>query len=190
MNRISVLLIVLFSMSTLSFTPIEQPHIYTTTIKSDTALTWLSWEEAMALHEKEPKKIILNVYTEWCAWCARMDKTTFEDPHLAKYINDNFYTVKLDAEFKEELMYKGQAYNYIKRGKKGYHMLAAKLLSGRMSYPTTVFMDNDLQVIQSIVGYKTPAEFEKIVTYFAEGHYQNTPWSVYQDSYKPVLIKD
>ncbi len=37
-----------------------------------------------------------------------------------------------------------------------------------MSFPSVVFMDEQGEVIQSIVGYKSPEEFERILTYFAE----------------------
>lgn len=184
MNRICVFWTVLIALSTLSFTPIEQ------NIPTDTAIEWLSWEEAAALQAEHPKKIFLNVYTEWCGWCKRMDTTTLNDPSIARYINEHYYAVRFDAEFKEPLEYKGEVYEYVKSGKKGYHELAAELLKGRMSYPSVVFLDKDQNVIQSIVGFKTPKQFEQIATYFAEDHYMDIPWSVYKNQYEPVLIKE
>ena len=186
MNRISVLLMMLITVSTLSFTPIESAR-YTS---SSNAINWLSWDEAMQLSEQEPKKIFLDVYTDWCGWCKRMDQITFQQNHIAQYINDNYYAVRLDAEYKEDLVYKGNTYSYITKGKKGYHELAAELLKGRLSYPTVVFLDEEQNILQSIVGFKSPEEFEKIATYFAEDHYMETPWSIYQRTYKPVLAGD
>lgn len=152
-------------------------------------MNWLSLDEAMALSQKEKKKILLSVYTDWCGWCKRMDTTTFENPHIARFLNDNFYPVKFDAEQHEELEYKGKVYKYVKNGKRGYHELAAELLKGRLSFPTVVFLDENQEVIQSIVGYKPPEEFEKIATYFAQDHYKDTPWSTYQENFKPTLLR-
>ncbi|HLT51685.1 MAG TPA: DUF255 domain-containing protein, partial [Arenibacter sp.] len=47
-------------------------------------ITWLSWEEAVKLAEteKDPKKIFVDVYTDWCGWCKKMDKDTFQDPKV------------------------------------------------------------------------------------------------------------
>lgn len=144
----------------------------------------------MILSRKEKKKLLLNVYTDWCGWCKRMEKGTFEEPNIARYINENFYPVKFDAEQKEDLEYKGKTYKYVKNGQRGYHELAAELLKGRLSFPTVVFLDEGMEVIQSIVGYKTPGQFERIATYFAQNHYKKTPWSIYQSSYKPLLISE
>ena len=189
MKRISVILTVLLAWSALSFTPVQQTQKL---LRQDNeeGVKWLSWEEAMALSQTEKKKILLNVYTDWCGWCKRMDKATFEEPNIARYINDNFYPVKFDAEQRNELEYKGKTYKYVKNGQRGYHELAAELLKGRLSFPTVVFLDENANVIQSIVGYKSPQQFERIATYFAGGHYKKTPWSTYQATYRPVLVSD
>lgn len=140
--------------------------------------------------EEAPKKILVDVYTDWCVWCDRMDSITFRDPDLAGYINQHFYAIRLDAELDEELIYQGNSYEYTEKGPKGHHELAAKLLKGRMSYPSVVFLDEEHKVIQSIVGFKTPNQFEPIATYFAQEHYKNVPWSLYQGTYRHTIIKE
>jgi len=148
---------------------------------------WLSWEEAVAKNEVEPKKIFIDVYTDWCGWCKKMDKATFQQDHIAKYLNDNYYSVKFDAEFKENIEFLGREYKYVKQGRRGYHELAAAFLKGQMSYPTVVFLDEDLKVIQPIKGFQNPQNFELIMTYFAENFYKNTPWKRYASNYQSKL---
>ena len=63
----------------------------------------MSWEEAQAKNKSEPKKIIVDVYTQWCGWCKKMDKTTWEEPGISTYVNKNFYAVKFDAETKSDI---------------------------------------------------------------------------------------
>ena len=60
---------------------------------------WMSWEEALARSESdaEPKKIFVDVYTDWCGWCKRMDATTFVDPTIVSLMDEHFYAVKLNA---------------------------------------------------------------------------------------------
>ena len=62
----------------------------TTDAKAVTPVKWYSLEEAVALQKKKPKKIFIDMYTDWCGWCKRMDATTFTDPAVSAYLNENF----------------------------------------------------------------------------------------------------
>ncbi|MCI4650045.1 DUF255 domain-containing protein [Phaeodactylibacter sp.] len=150
---------------------------------------WMRWEEAVSHIEQQDKKVLLHIYTDWCTWCKRMDTITFNASPIASYINDKFYPVRLNAERKASIDYKDKSYTFVEDGKRGYHQFAAELLRGRMSFPSVVFMDEQGEVIQSIVGYKSPEEFERILTYFAEDYYKETPWSAFKRDYAPKLIK-
>ncbi len=150
-------------------------------------IKWLSWEEAVAKVDEEPRKIIMEVYTDWCIWCKRMEKHTFSNQSIVRYINDNYYPVRFNAEEKSEIEYENKVYKFVKSGKNGYHELAAELLKGRLTFPTIVFMDEDLDVIQSLAGYKTPMQFMQIVTYFGDDRHRNTPWATYKKSFVPNL---
>ena len=118
------------------------------------SIKWYSWEEAIELSKENPKKIFIDVYTDWCGWCKRMDKTTFSDPEVSNYINANFYPVKFDAEQKEEILYKGHTLKYVGQGRRGYHELAYSLLDGRMGYPAFVYLDESQNRITISPGYK------------------------------------
>jgi len=147
-------------------------------------INWMSWEEAMERMEEEPRKIMLDVYTDWCNWCKRMDTTTFDHPEIVSYVNEHFYAVKFDAEQRQDLSYLGNTYKYVRKGARGYHELAARLLRGRLSYPSVAFLDEEQELIQSIIGFKSPVQFEIITTYFGDDHYKKVPWSTYQRNYR------
>jgi thioredoxin-related protein len=150
---------------------------------------WMHWDEAVSHIEQQDKNVLLHIYTDWCTWCKRMDTITFNAAPNSSYLNDKFYTVRLNAERKTSIDYKDKSYTCVEDGKRGYHQFAAELLRGRMSFPSVVFMDEQGEVIQSIVGYKSPEEFERILTYFAEDYYKETPWSAFKRNYAPKLIK-
>ena len=150
---------------------------------------WLSFEQAVALLDKDQKagkkgkKIFIDVYTDWCGWCKKMDKETFEHPKIAAYLNKHFYPVKLNAEQKGEIPFRDHIFKFVAQGNRGYHELAAALLDGKMSYPTVVFLNERIELIQRIPGYLDVPTFDAILHYLAEEHYIHTPWGIYQQRF-------
>ena len=160
-------------------------------------INWLTWEEAQAKNQAEPRKIMVDVYTQWCGWCKKMDKATFEQPSISSYINKHYYAVKFDAETKTDINFKNKPYKYVRQGSTGYHELAAEITFGKLSFPTIVFIDEKLNVLQPIPGYQSPESLDKIMKYFAEGYYKTTPWKKYEEmcpqkpaTASPTLKKD
>ena len=137
---------------------------------------WVSIEKADELRRSAPRKILIDVYTDWCGWCKRMDATTFSDPQVIEYINANYYAVKLDAEQEEPITLGGKTYNFVPNGRRGYHEIANELLQGKMSYPTTVFLDEGMNMIKPVAGYLDAPTILPILEYLAENAYKETPW--------------
>ena len=142
------------------------------------------------MQKRKARKVLIDVYTDWCGWCKRMDKNTFQKADIASYINNNYYAVKFDAEFKDDIIFNGLKYSYVKSGRKGHHELAELILKGRLSFPTVVFLDEGLKVIQPIPGYQDSRSMELIVTYFARDYYKDTPWKKYTTMYNSNMIQD
>ncbi|WP_460544441.1 thioredoxin family protein [Echinicola sediminis] len=116
------------------------------------SIKWHSFEDAIALNEKNPKMIIVDVYTDWCGWCKKMDKETFTDASVIEYINKNFYAVKMDAENSEKKFeFKGQEYTEAS-------MARAMRVS---SYPNFVIIDAAMENITQLPGYRAPDAFLK-----------------------------
>lgn len=144
-------------------------------------LKWYTWEEAVAAAKKEPRKIFVDVYTDWCGWCKVMDKKTFPVPEVKSYIEANFYPVKLDAEQKEDIIWNGNTFSWRPAGRNGINMLAYSLLEGKTSYPTIVYLNEKFERIMISPGYKTPEQFLPELKFAAEEHYTTQSWEEYKN---------
>ena len=144
-------------------------------------IQWMSIEEAYALTltETSPKKIFIDVYTDWCGWFKRMDKATFQNPEVAAYMNEHYYNVKFDAEQKESIEMLGNTFEFVPQGNRGYHELAAALLNGKMSYPTVVFMNPKFEMLSPVPGYQEAGPFMNIEKYFGDNIYTEKSWQDY-----------
>ncbi len=143
---------------------------------------WLTWDEAakLAENDKNPKKVFVDVYTDWCGWCKKMDKDTFQNPEVAAYMEKHFYMVKMDGEGKDPITFKGNTYKFVASGRSGYHELAAALMQGKLSYPTTIFLDEKMNMLSPLPGYQKPQPFLNIAKYFGDNIYLEKDWKTYE----------
>jgi len=148
------------------------------------AVNWMSFEQAVEKSKTGKRKIFIDVYTNWCGWCKVMDNKTFNDPLVAKLLNEKFYAVKLNAEQREDINFDGHVFKFVENGNSGYHQLAAALLNNQLSYPTVVFLDEDFKMIQPLAGYRQAPEFHQIISFIGEGHYKTEKWEQFQTTYK------
>ncbi|MEM9921079.1 MAG: DUF255 domain-containing protein [Bacteroidota bacterium] len=143
---------------------------------------WYTWEEAIEANKKNPKKMMIDIYTSWCGLCKVMDRKTFSDPEVAKKLNEEFYAIKLNAEQKDEIIFNEHTFQYVKQGRKGVHMLAYSLLDGQLSYPSIVFMDETVKRIMISKGFKNAPDFMKELQYTSGGHYNELTFDQFKAS--------
>lgn len=148
-------------------------------------IKWYSIEEAAELNKKHPKKFFIDVYTDWCGWCKKMDATTFTDPVIAEYMNENFWPVKFDAESTEPITINGQEFvNPNPDKRRSSHQLAIALLNGKMSYPSFVFLDQDVKLITVLPGYNTPEKLEPVLHFIVDEAYKDETFQEYQGKFQ------
>lgn len=153
-------------------------------------IKWYSIEEAFQLSAKEPRILVIDVYTDWCGWCKRMDAATFSDPEIAAILNEHFYPVKLDAEGKEDIVIGGKTYKFVDNGRKGYHELAAIVTKGRLSYPTIACVDDKGRVLDPAPGYQDPDRFKVFLDYYRESAFESQTLQEFRDASKPISVPD
>ena len=153
-------------------------------------IKWMSLEKALELQKKSPKKIIMDAYTNWCGPCKMLDKNTFQNKDVVKYVNEHYYAVKFNAEGAEQIkfkenVFKNPNYDPTKSGRNAQHELAAAL---RISaYPTIVFFNENGETLLPVPGYKTPSQLELYLKLFFNDDHQTIndqeQWDQYQKDF-------
>lgn len=151
---------------------------------------WVTINDLPSLMAKEPRKVLIDVYTSWCGPCKMMMNTTFKDPAIVKYINEHFYAVKFNAEGNEVVNFKGyefrnDGYDPARAGgRNSTHdlTLAIAPVQTRIAYPTIVYFDENLNLLTPLQGYYQPAQMSPVLTYFGENKYKETDLNTYMNS--------
>ena len=97
----------------------------------------MTFDQALAAAKKDGKVVMIDFFTTWCGPCKRLDKVTWADAGVQKWLAEKTVPLKMDAEKEVEL---------------------AKRFEIR-AYPTIVFVKTDGSKLDAIVGFKPPEEF-------------------------------
>lgn len=135
-----------------------------------TELQWRSFDAGLAEAKASHKKILLDVYTDWCGWCKKLDKEVYSNQKVATYLAKAYIPVKLNAESAKKLSYKDKAHSETELAR----------AFGVQSYPTIIFLDSDGEPINSLGGYVDADRFLPIVQYIGDDHYKTMTWDEYK----------
>ncbi|TGV03114.1 thioredoxin family protein [Flavivirga rizhaonensis] len=161
--------------------------VFTTAFANAQKINWVTFEEAVALQKKTPKKIMMDVYTNWCGPCKLLDKNTFHNKDVVDYVNKNYYAVKFNAEGNEKINYKGKTfsnpnYNPANANRRNSpHELSHYFQVN--SYPTIIFMDEKGVFLTPITGYKRPTELEFYLKLFITNDYKKLDTQEKREAY-------
>ena len=133
-------------------------------------VAWRGWNEGLAAASGGSKPVIVDVYTDWCGWCKRMDRDVYARSDVSEYLNQHFVMVRLNAESAERVSYAGRS-------------LTARALSGGFEvtgYPTTIFLKPDGTHLVNVPGYIPADKFLKLVRFVGDGHMdRGESWEAY-----------
>jgi len=113
---------------------------------------WMNFNEGYALAKKKNKIILVDVYTEWCGWCKRMDKDTYAKTSISTVLNEKYVSVKFNPEVE------GIKYTYNGKTYDGPGLAAAISNNSISGYPTTVFINPKTHKTKIEVGYKNESD--------------------------------
>jgi uncharacterized protein len=90
-------------------------------------VNWHEWGvEAFERAAREDKPVLLDIGAVWCHWCHVMDRESYEDPELAKIVNEHYVAIKVDRDERPDVDSRYQA--------------AVSAISGQGGWPLTAFL--------------------------------------------------
>lgn len=93
---------------------------------------WYAWgEEAFAKAKRENKPIFLSIGYSTCHWCHVMERESFESEKIARLLNDNFVSIKVDREERPDV--------------DRLYMTYVTATTGHGGWPLSVFLTPDLK---------------------------------------------
>ena len=157
---------------------------FKTPVSGTGELEWLKLGDISSKMDKEKKPVLIDLYTNWCYWCKVMDKKTYSNPQVQEYLQSHFYLAKVDAESRDDINWKNKSYAYNKSYK--VNDFAVFLTAGRLSYPSTIIIVDEIDTPIAIPGFMEPKELELIVKYFGEGMYKTKSFPEFQKTFSPT----
>jgi thioredoxin-related protein len=127
------------------------PTTSSDTPAKDSGVSWINYDEGMAMGKKDGKKILINFYADWCGYCKKMNREIFSKGEAADYINQNFIPVRINTEVEGQL---AEAYR----------------VSG---LPTTWFLDKNGEGIMNLPGYLPKEMFMSYMKFVQTDSYQS-----------------
>jgi uncharacterized protein len=107
-------------------------------------IQWHEWgEEAFASARRENKPMLLDIGAVWCHWCHVMDRESYEDPEIARIVNDNFIPVKVDRDERPDIDTRYQVAVSSITGQGGWPLTAFLTPDGKPFYGGTYFPPED-----------------------------------------------
>jgi thioredoxin-related protein len=104
-------------------------------------INWHTYDKGIALGKNEGKKIFLHFYANWCFYCRKMAKETFQDPSVIAYLNDKFVSIRVDSD----------------KNRRTASMYGVRAL------PSTWFLTEKGEKIGNIPGYLSSKQFLEVL---------------------------
>lgn len=136
---------------------------------ASTSLAWNTFDEGMALARQSNKKLLVDVYTDWCGWCKRMDSEVYTDQDVINALQRKFVLVKLNAESDKSVTYDGRTFTEAQ--------FAGSI--GVTGYPSTLFFESNGKPITLLPGFVPPPKFLPVLRYIGDDHYQSLSFEEY-----------
>jgi uncharacterized protein len=107
-------------------------------------INWYEWgEDAFGLAKSQDKPILLDIGAVWCHWCHVIDRESYENPAIAKIINEHFVPVKVDRDERPDVDSRYQSAISAISGQGGWPLTGFLMPDGKPFFGGTYFPPED-----------------------------------------------
>jgi thioredoxin-related protein len=125
-------------------------------------IQWTTFEEGRQRSEDENKKVFLVFNADWCRYCLKMEKETFQDPTVIAYVNRNFVPIRVNSDRQQEIAMK----------------------FGVRGLPDTRFINEKGEVITYRPGYIAADELLKVLKFISSDSYLSMSFTAFLETQK------
>ena len=129
---------------------------------------WISFEQLENALATEPRRVLVDFYADWCAYCRKMDEAAFRDPEVVAALNTKYYAVRMNVETRDTIYFSGVQYFNREAGNKRnpVHEIPLILASREgepFTLPAVVLLDESFQVRRRYFEYLSPERMRNIL---------------------------
>ncbi|MFP4531359.1 MAG: thioredoxin family protein [Desulfobacterales bacterium] len=128
-------------------------------LASNAEINWTSYQSGMEKIADENKKGFIHFYTDWCTYCKLMDQKTFSDDSVIAFLNENFVSIRVDAEEQQSVAKK----------------------YGASSFPTNGFIAEDQSEIGKRPGFIPPDLLLKMLEFIDSESFKTMNFKEFMD---------
>jgi thioredoxin-related protein len=127
---------------------------------------WVGYGDALTKAEQTKRVVLVDVYTNWCVWCKKMDSDVYGDSQVQAVLDEHFVITKINAESATAHSVEGREVSE-RDIAKGH---------GVTGYPTTLFLTAEGKPITVLPGYIPRETFLHVLEYVHTRSYETQGW--------------
>ncbi len=143
-------------MKQLKITLIAALLLISMSMKEAGGISWMDFNSGYEMAKKKKKLMLVDVYTDWCGWCKRMDRDAYEKSEIIEFVGKSFVAIKFNPEAPGSYKYEGKNYN----GQELAGVIGNYQING---YPATVFMNPKTKKSELMIGYKNGVQLQPVL---------------------------
>ena len=160
---------------------------------------WHKFDDAIQAAQVTNKHIMVDVYTDWCGWCKKLDRETYASLEVRAVLAESYVSVKVKGDSGKRL--KTQSHTVSEDGQTRLQFvrtdeptLSEKQLTksiwqatgSRGGFPTIAFLTPDGQLLTGFSGYVDAAKFHNMINFIKDNLYEVMSYQDYLESLKKV----